>query len=135
MGRDGQAYIRPDLDKMAAQVDWLLRGDQTAAYRLTVVAVKNGTQVRGAAGQVADLLRGQGFDAKSAGNAKRADEVNQTQILYGKAAVAPRAQRIAELLGGGTLSKQPNGDLDGADVTIVLGKDVAPNFANKEARL
>ncbi len=130
-------YFFPDQEKMTAQVDWLLRGDQAAGYRLTVVAVKNGTQVRGAAREVADLLRDQGFDAKSAGNALRTAEVDQTQILYGKAAVAPRAQRIAELLHikAEALSKQPVEHLDGADVTIVLGKDVAPNFAPREASL
>lgn len=134
-GRDGDWYFRPDADKVAAQVDWLLRGDESAAYRLTVVAVKNGTEVRGAARQVADLLRDQGFDAKNSGNARHQAEVSRTQILYGKATVLPRAQRIAELLGGGQPTKQAREALDGADVTIVLGRDVAPRFAAQEARL
>ncbi len=128
----------PDEEKVKAQVDWLLRGDETAAYRLTVVTVKNGTEVSGAAREVADLLRNQGFDAKSAGNARQAAarEVAQTQIQYGQAAVAPRAERIAALLGlsGVKPSKLPKEDLEGADVTVVLGRDVAPNFAPRSAR-
>ena len=124
----------PDEEKMQAQVDWLLRGDETAANRLTVVTVKNGTEVRGAAREVADLLRNQGFDAKTAGNAKQTEEIAQTQIHYGQAMVAPRAQRIANLLGGGLPSKLPKEQLEGADVTIVLGKDVAANFAPRSAR-
>ena len=65
-----------------------------------------------------------------------AEEVTQTRILYGKAAVAPRAQRIAALLQvkSEALSKQPVESLEGADVAIVLGRDVAPQFAAQTAR-
>lgn len=131
----GLSYYRPDPDKMAAQVDWLLRGDESAAYRLTVVTVKNGSGVRGAARHVADLLREQGFDAKSAGNVPRDTEVTSTQIQYGQAAVVPRAEHIQSVLRGGTLVKQPREDLGGADVSIVLGKDVAASFAERSAKL
>jgi LCP family protein required for cell wall assembly len=130
-----QSYFRPDPEKLGAQVDWLLRGDESAANRLTVVEVQNGTAIRGAAREVADLLRGQGFDAKSAGNTRREAELVQTRIVYGKAAVEARARRIAELLGGGTLAKEPKTTPEGADVTVVLGRDVAPQFAAREARL
>jgi hypothetical protein len=59
--------------------------------------------------------------------------------LYGAAVVAPRAQRIAFLLGGGTLTKTPKEQMGEADVTVVLGRDLAPTFAasnrQREARL
>lgn len=129
------SVFRPNPDKLAAQVDWLLRGNEASAYALTVVTVRNGTRVRGAARQVADLLRDQGFDVQSMGNAKQTAEVPQTKILYGKAIVESRARHIALLLGGGTLFKRPAESLEGADVTVVLGRDVAPSFATKEARL
>jgi LCP family protein required for cell wall assembly len=135
-GSTGLSYFRADPDKTRSLVDWLLRGNETAAYGLTVVAVKNGTTVRGAAQHVAELLRDVGFDARSIrGAGSAAAEVPQTRILYGKAAVAPRAERIAALLqiNGQALSKQPVESLEGADVAIVLGRDVAPHFAAQTA--
>jgi LCP family protein required for cell wall assembly len=149
-GRDvkryGKWYFQPDARKKEALVAYLLKGDEAAANRLTVVEVKNGTAVRGAASQAAAILAREGFDAKNAGNAAPPKpgaggrgEVNRTQILYGAAVVAPRAQRIAFLLGGGTLTKTPKEQMGEADVTVVLGRDLAPTFAasnrQREARL
>lgn len=138
----GTYFILPDEEKVKAQVDWLLKGDETAAYKVTLVAVQNATQVSGAARKVADLLREEGFDAQNAGNAERAEvsgELDKTRIVYTKAAVAPRAQKIAELLGGGTLVKDPQQSLSidkqEADVTILLGRDVAQGLAQRSARL
>jgi LCP family protein required for cell wall assembly len=143
----GTYFFVPDEDKTKALVDWLLKGDESAANRLTVVAVQNGTEVPGLARRVADLLRDQGFDAKSTGNAGRDDssEVTETRIVYGKAAIQTRAERIAKMLGGGKLEKQvPNGassatpassDLDEPDVTVVLGRDLAATFAERSAKL
>jgi LCP family protein required for cell wall assembly len=142
----GIYFFIPDEDKKQAMVDWLLRGDESAANRLTVVAVENGTGIAGAARRVADLLKEQGFNVASAGNAARPDnktEVAATQIVYGKASVAPRAQRIAQLIGGGTLVKEAKPDTSGvdgyegserADVTIVLGRDLAPQYAPRSAQ-
>lgn len=139
-----------DEDKKKAMVDWLLKGDESAADHLTVVAVQNGTDVAGAASRAVSLLRNQGFDAKSAGNAALPEantggaesrEPAGTRIVYSKAAVAARAQRIAQLLGGGQIVKEARPDAgvddDGsADVTVVLGRDLAPAFAaQKNAQL
>ncbi|MBC8102586.1 MAG: LCP family protein [Cytophagales bacterium] len=144
----GTYFFVPDDRKKKALVDWLLKGDESAANRLTVVAVQNGTEVPGLARRVADLLREQGFDAKSMGNAKRggtAPEVTETRIVYGKAAVQVRAERIAKMLGGGKLEKQVSStgsaapaataDPEAPDVTIVLGRDLAATFAERSARL
>ncbi len=136
-----------DEEKKTAMVDWLLKGDESAANRLTVVAVQNGTDVAGAASRAASLLREQGFDAKSAGNAalrkgsSEAGGITATRIVYGKASVAIRAQRIAQLLGGGQVVKEVKPEAeskndDTADVTVVLGNDLAPGFAaQKNAQL
>lgn len=138
-----------DDEKKRAMVDWLLKGDESAADRLTVVSVTNNTNVLGAANHVVSLLRKQGFDAKCAGNAAppgskaAAGETTETRILYGKASAATRAQRIAQLLGGGQISKQVRPgtvnaapkSADSADITVVLGRDLAPGFAaQKSAR-
>lgn len=138
-GRDtkigGTYYLVLDERKTHAMVDWLIKGDESAANSLTVVKVQNGTDIPNAARHAADLLRDQGFDAKSSGKAVTETVPETTQILYGKAVLAPRAQRIADLLGGGTLTKQPVESLGGADVTVVLGRDVATHFAEKRASL
>lgn len=140
-------YFVPDPEKTRHQVDWLLRGDESAANRLTIVAVKNGTQVVGAARRVAEMLRERGgFDADSAGNAAPAEpktgEIGTTRIIYTKAAVLPRAKQVASLLGGGQMVKQNAPDTTGVesldqpppDVTVVLGRDLAPQFAPRSAQ-
>ncbi len=144
----GTYFFVPDEEKKEALVDWLLKGDESAANRLTVVAVQNGTEVPGLARRVADLLREQGFDAKSTGNAGRdseSTEISETRILYGKAATQKRAERIAKMLGGGKLEKQVPSDVatatpvsadpDAPDVTVVLGRDLAATFAERSAKL
>jgi LCP family protein required for cell wall assembly len=143
----GTYFFVPDEEKKKALVDWLLKGDESAANRLTVVAVQNGTEIPGLARRVADLLCEQGFDAKSTGNVgrdKESSEVSQTRIVYGKAATQVRAERIAKMLGGGKLEKQIAGgmasapvltDPDAPDVTVVLGRDLADTFAERSAKL
>ena len=142
-------YVLDDRKKQAL-VDWLIKGDENAANAITVVAVQNGTDVPGAAKQVADLLKKQGFDAKSAGNTsphaggdgatENADaQVSETRIVYGKASVASRAQKIAQMLGGGKVVKEPKpagviGDDDDTDVTVVLGRDLAQTFIKRSAQ-
>ncbi len=147
--RHGTYFFMPDTRKKQALVNWLLKGDEQAANAMTIVAVQNGTDVPGAAKQVADLLKSKGFDAKSAGNVPQSPsgeaqseggQVSETRIVYGKAAVASRAQKIAEMLGGGKVVKEvkpivegaPSGD-DDADVTVVLGRDLAGGFVKRSA--
>lgn len=138
----GTYFLDLDERKTRAMVEWLLKGDEDAANRLTVVAVKNGTAVKGAARQAAAVLAREGFDANvlGGGGAAGAAEIDRTRILYGAAAVEKRARRIAALLGGGTLTKTPKEQMGETDVTVVLGRDLAPTFAassaaRREARL
>jgi LCP family protein required for cell wall assembly len=136
--RGGTYRFIPDERKKQAMVDWLLKGDETAARRLTAVAVQNGTGTPGLARRVAALLRDQGFDAQSTGNAD--GTVGATRIVYGKAAVAPRVEQIRRLIGGGQAVKEPRPDTKGKedtapDVTIILGPDVAQALGTKAASL
>lgn len=136
--RGGTYRFVPDDRKKQAMVDWLLKGDETAVRRLTPVAVQNGTGVPGLARRVAALLRDQGFDAQSTGNADGA--VDATRIVYGKAAVAPRVEQIRQLIGGGQAVKEPRPETDKkdigvADVTIILGPDVAQLLDSKTTSL
>ncbi len=139
----GTYFLDLDERKTRAMVEWLLKGNEAAANRLTVVTVKNGTAVKGAARQAAAVLVREGFDANAlrggGGGMAGAGEIDRTQILYGAAAVEMRARRIAALLGGGTLTKAPKEQMGDTDVTVVLGRDLAPTFAapatRREARL
>ena len=148
--REGTYKFVLDERKTQAMVDWLLKGDEAAANRVTVVSVQNGTAIPGAASRLAAKLREQGYDAKSEGNvaaphpasdpATAPAELPATRITYNKAAVASRAQRIAQMLGipAGQVSKSvplapsaapavPTDD-DRADVTVLLGRDLAPAY-------
>jgi cell envelope-related function transcriptional attenuator common domain len=148
--RGGTYYFRPDEDKNKYLVDWLLRGDEMAANRLTVVEVMNGTKVPNMAKTVTSLLRDEGYDARNEGNAPRPEgeqEWSATRVVYRKAAVQARAQRIARLLGtenvvkeaaaGATDAAAAGSDEQGADVTVVLGRDLAAHLTptQRSARL
>ena len=150
--RGGTFLFMPDRAKTQAAVDWLLKGDESAANRLTIVQVQNATAIVGAARRVADLLKEQGFDVQRATNsaprpAPGANEATPapneaTRIVYSKASYAARAQHIAELIGGGKLEKQVTPDKTGADgyehefadVTVILGRDLASRYAPQTAR-
>ena len=148
--RGGTYFFLPDEDRNKHLVAWVLKGDEQAANRLTVVEVQNGTKVVGVAGRITTLLRDEGYDARNGGNAPRAEEAAggewaATRVVYRKAAVQARAQRIARLLGTENVVKEvadaasPNGagGEDGADVTVVLGRDVAAQLTpqQRSARL
>jgi polyisoprenyl-teichoic acid--peptidoglycan teichoic acid transferase len=144
-GRFGKSYaFLIDTEKKNYLVDWLLKGDESAAYRLTTVAVKNSTKVSGAARQVASMLRTEGgFEADSAGNTEaELPEASATRIVYSKAALEAHAKRVAQLLGGGQIVKEIAPDTTGIldkdeirpDITVVLGKDLAESFAQRTAR-
>lgn len=142
-GREGGLYVfKPDTEKTQYLVDWLLRGDQGAANALTVVAVQNGTKVKGAARRLAESLRGSGYDARSDGNAPKAtgadtaDELPASRVVYHKASYEERARSIARMIGVADVVKQPlppeeeaassRPDEDRpADVTVLVGLDVA----------
>ena len=141
----GTYYFQIDNEKKRAMVDWLLKGDESAANRLTVVTVQNGTDVRGAARRVADRLRQEGFDAKPDTSLPSTGEMPATRIVYGKAMFASRAQRIAQLLGVSSAQVRKEAALiptpepaassahrhtavdtsERADVTVILGRDLA----------
>jgi LCP family protein required for cell wall assembly len=146
----GEGHVRGtwffflDEEKSRAMVDWLIRGKEEAANSLTVVAVQNGTKVPGAASKVMRRLREEGYDARNSGNAQKTtvDDLPATKVVYTKASVLPRAKRIASLIGGGTLVKDPKPDKTGMmglkrdeaiDVKIVLGRDLAEQYGAQSA--
>jgi polyisoprenyl-teichoic acid--peptidoglycan teichoic acid transferase len=148
LGKDGKlgrnyAFVI-DNEKKQYLVDWLVKGDESAAYKLTTVAVKNGTKVAGAARSVAAMLHTEGgFEADSAGNTEEATpEAKATEIVYSKASFEAHAKRVVQLLGGGKLVKEVAPDTTGVldkketrpDIIVVLGEDLAENFARRSAQ-
>lgn len=144
----GTYYFIPDAKKTRAFVDWLLLGDETAANRVTQVAVENATQVSGAARRTADLLRSQaGFDAQARFTPAKKDpdgkplEAPQTRIVFYKAAFQTQARTIAGLLGGGQVVKEVAPDTQGVmrtshqlpDVVVILGRDLVDQVAERSA--
>lgn len=133
-------HFIPDRRKNEALVQWLVYGDEEAANRVTTVAVQNGTKVPGAARRAADLLKEQaGFDASFSLEAPKAP-VTETAIWFTKAMNKARAEKVAQLLGGGKVQKDTAPDTTGAlkgqkpDIRVVLGPDVASKLGEQSAR-
>jgi len=61
LGPGGGADYRLYPEQSKAYIDWLVRGDATAARRLVPIVVKNNTSVAGLGAHAADYLRSQGF--------------------------------------------------------------------------
>ncbi len=142
-GREGAMYVfKPDTTKMKHMVDWILRGDASAANALTVVSVQNATEIKGAARRVAESLKQNGFDAHADGSVTRASgsdtpaQSPKSRITYHKATFETQARSIARLTGITEVVKdtQPvtqeaasteDTGAHPADVTVVLGLDLA----------
>ncbi|MDX1934206.1 MAG: LCP family protein [Capsulimonadales bacterium] len=134
-------FFHVDEEKKQAMVDWLLRGDEPASRRLTVVEVRNGTDTVGVGNRFAERLRSEGYDVRSVGNADRGEgghEVERTRIVFHTASVARRAEKVAVLLGGGTPVKEawseksgPEVEEDPADITVVIGRDMATSVSSR----
>lgn len=133
-------HFIPDRRKNEALVKWLIDGDEEAANRVTTVAVQNGTTISGAARRVADLLKEKaGFDASFSAEAPK-QPVAETVIWFTKATNKPRADRIAQLLGGGKVQKDMGPDTTGSlkvqrpDIRVVLGPDIAKKLSSQSAQ-
>jgi hypothetical protein len=96
--------------------------------------VQNASTIPGVARRAGNILSEMGFRVEKMENA--AASISKTQVVYNKAAVATRAEKIAQLIGGGQLVKDPAPDMSGVirgeappDVTLIIGQDVAENLA------
>jgi len=131
-------FFIPDRRKTEALVQWLVKGDQRAANRVTTVAVHNATNISGAARRAVEILRDRGdFDANYVSEPMA--KVTSTTILFVKAANRPRADAVARLLGGGLVQKDTGVDTTGTlkeakpDIVVVLGPDLAERLGEQSA--
>lgn len=131
---DETYYYVLDEERSKATVDWLIKGDDTAAKSLVRVAIKNSTKVNGAAKTAADILKADGYNAYSDGNDP--EEHPTTEVVYFRAANEEQAKAIAAMLGIAAVRKEAAGPAyDGPEVAIVLGADVAQTIADRRATL
>lgn len=126
----GAYYYVMDEERAKATIDWLLKGDDTAAKKLCRVSIKNSTKVKGAAKAAADILDEDGYNAQSEGN----DPVERltTEVVYYKAANESQAKAIQAMLGIPSVRKEVGGAAyTGPDITIVIGTDVAQTLLDR----
>jgi hypothetical protein len=148
IGPHGEWFYKLDMDKAKAYVDWLVRGDDSAARQLVPVVVRNGTSVAGLASRVAAILREQGYTdvrvSTVAPESRRGLPVQLTAARTGENAFAQTAiidtgvpdakagPELASLLGltDATIINSPVkpnrlGWTPPPAVTIILGQDYA----------
>jgi LCP family protein required for cell wall assembly len=109
----GQSMIELDADQVRQTVDRVLRGQGLS------VQVLNGTTVSGLGAKVASRLEEVGCDITETTNS---EQKSDTTLVVSRRGGARRAERVAEWLGLGVISVQPEGD-NPADVTVIVGRD------------
>jgi LCP family protein required for cell wall assembly len=116
---DGISYLEPIEGRQKILVDWLLRGEDTAANRLTTVRVLNGCNSRKTTNWVVRQLADQEFRVVYAGRASDKRPITQ---IGGRGRHPDAAQRVAN-----TLQVSPGGqwepDKQDPIVTVIVGQD------------
>lgn len=120
--RDGISYLEPMEKRQETLVDWLLRGNETAANRLVTVRVVNGCKSRQTSRWVAEQLEAMEFNVVYAG---RAREQALTTEIGGHGRHPQAGQRVADALGL-TMSAPPEWESSQEDpvVTVTVGQDL-----------
>jgi polyisoprenyl-teichoic acid--peptidoglycan teichoic acid transferase len=116
---DGISYLEPIEGRQKILVDWLLRGEETAANRLTTVRVLNGCNSRKTTNWVVQQLTDQEFHVVYAG---RASEKQTVTLIEGRGRYPDAAQRVAAALQAGA-SAQWERDKEDPVVTVTVGQD------------
>jgi len=111
----GQAMLELDEAEVQRKVDRVLWRQGVA------LAVLNGTTVNGLAARVAARLEARNYEVVEVGNAP---EKTDTTLIIDHRGRTREAQRLAEVLRGGVISVNRDGD-NPADVTLILGRDMA----------
>jgi polyisoprenyl-teichoic acid--peptidoglycan teichoic acid transferase len=127
---DGMSYLEPIEKRTETLVEWLLKGEHTAANRLTTVRVLNGCRSRKTTEWVAEMLEAQEFEVVRAGRAR--EEAPLTRI-EGRGRHRSAGQRVADALQVAAPDEWESSKLDPV-VTVVVGLDQVPR-AEAEAPL
>lgn len=89
------------------------------------ITVRNGTDITGGAAQMADTLKGFGFDVTETGNMD-AYAYNETLVVYNDDAFEAAAETVVSSLGMGRTVAGAGFYTFDTDVLVVLGKDWKP---------
>jgi hypothetical protein len=116
---DGISYLDPMEARQKILVDWLLRGDETAANRLTTVRLLNACNSRKTTNWVAQQLRDQEFNVIYAGRARENNPITQIEGR-GRHPEAGHAVATALQVAAGT---QWEPDKVDPVVTVTVGQD------------
>jgi LCP family protein required for cell wall assembly len=117
--QNGIDYLEPIEGRQRILVDWLLKGESTAANRLTTVRVVNGCGSRKTVMRVVQQLREQEFATVYAGRAREAVAVTR---IEGRGRHAEAGQRVATALQVGGVPPWVAGKGDPV-VTVTVGQD------------
>jgi LCP family protein required for cell wall assembly len=116
---DGISFLEPMERRQKILVDWLLRGEETAANRLTTVRVLNGCRSRMTTNWVAQQLEAQEFNVVYAGRAREESPVTR---IEGRGRHREAGQHVAAALQLGDPAAWEAGKED-PQVTVVVGQD------------
>ncbi|NLM52037.1 MAG: LCP family protein [Firmicutes bacterium] len=118
--QDGKIYRYIDEESIPAFTIWLDSIEATIPKRQITVEVLNGCGVPGAAGEVAEMLQGEGFAVKRTGNA---DHFNyeRSQVIS-RTSNIDVAKEVAILVANAQLLKDEISESD-VLVTVIVGKN------------
>src|SRR5205085_337342 len=119
---DGISYLEPIEGRQKILVDWLLRGEEAAANRLTTVRVLNGCNSRKTTNWVVQQLTDQEFHVVYAGRAEAKQPVTR---IEGRGRHPDAAGRVAAALQVGARAPWQRDDKDSI-VTVIVGQDQVP---------
>lgn len=122
-GGEALSYWVADKQQTAVVVDELIRGIDHSKTSSIKVAVQNGCGIQGAADYLASILRSQGFNVVSVGNASRQD-YKETRVM-GPGNSDNESLVLNSVLPACSQAKtyKTNDLPDGADVLVIIGKD------------
>ena len=120
--RNGVYFFALDKERSQSMVDWIIKGDESAAKRLIRISVKNGTKIQGVAKTIAGNLSDEGYQAQSMGNAPPA---TVTLVTFQKAAHEEVARKIQKEIGATSIQKSTTVSPGQPDIEVVIGEDIA----------
>lgn len=131
--RDNVTYYVSSSSAWTAMMDLVKEGQDPVVEETVAgvdpgsftVTVRNGSAITGAASQIAESLKGLGFDVVDTGNADSA-VYDDTLVVYNDNAFEPAAQTVVSALGMGRTVAGSGFYTFDTDVLVILGKDWKP---------
>ncbi len=128
---DGQgelSYWLADHDATVRLVNEMVRGISKERNATIAVAIQNGNGMDGSADQLATILRADGFNVVSVGNASKQDYA-ETKVVAKADKKSSQFSVLNSITARCPGAKTSTGNVpSGADVLIIVGKDFKPSF-------